>query len=89
MTTIEKPVEAPVAARTFSQKVLIIVAATALLLGLLLGGAIGALAIGGEDAPEKKPTTGQPQESREGPGSGSAELDEDAFAPEGEIGAEE
>jgi len=87
VTTIEKPVDAPVAARTFSQKVLIIVAVGALLLGLLLGGAIGAIAIGGEDAPEKKPTTGHPQESREGPG--SAELDEDAFAPEGEVGAEE
>jgi hypothetical protein len=90
VTTIEKPVDAPADARTFGKKVLIVVAIGALLLGLLLGGAIGALVVGGDqgtEAPVRKPATGQPVEPAEGPD--SAQLGEDAFAPEGEIGAEE
>ncbi|MFJ9392914.1 hypothetical protein ACIRON_29115 [Nocardioides sp. NPDC101246] len=74
-------------ARTFSTKVLIVVAAGALLLGLLAGGAVGAVFLGGGEAPDQKPVTGQPQERGEGPD--SAQLDEDAFAPEGEVGADQ
>ncbi|MFD7073994.1 hypothetical protein ACFU7D_02090 [Nocardioides sp. NPDC057577] len=87
MTTTEKPAETPVDARAYSQRVLIIVAAGALLLGLLLGGAIGAIAFGGDEAPEQKPSTGLPPEPGEGPG--STRLDEDAFAPEGEVGVDQ
>jgi hypothetical protein len=65
------------------RKVLIVVAAGVVLLGLLVGG--GAAFLGGEEPPEKKPATGQPPVPGEGPG----QVDEDAFAPEGEIGVDQ
>lgn len=87
MTTIEESADAPVDTRAFSREVLILVATGALLLGLLLGVGIGAIAFGGDEAPAQQPATGQPPEPGEGPG--SAQLDEDAFAPEGEIGTDQ
>ncbi|MER7556925.1 hypothetical protein ABTZ46_08285 [Nocardioides sp. NPDC126508] len=83
MTTIEKSADAR-AGRVVSRKVLIVVA---LVLALLVGGTVGALVLDGDDAPEKKPTTGQPPVPRDGPD--PAQLDDDAFAPEGEVGADQ
>jgi flagellar basal body-associated protein FliL len=88
VTTIEKPADAPAdapaGARVFSRKVLIVVA---LVLALLVGGAVGALVLGDDETPAKKPTTGQPPEPRDGPD--PAQLDDDAFAPVGEVGADQ
>ncbi|OIJ27076.1 hypothetical protein [Nocardioides luteus] len=86
MTTIEKSADAPAEARVVSRKVLIVVV-VALVLALLVGGAVGALVLGGDEAPAKKPTTGQPPAPRDGPD--PAQLDDDAFAPEGEVGADQ
>ncbi|NYI81083.1 hypothetical protein [Nocardioides panzhihuensis] len=67
-----------------SRKILVIAVVGALLLGLV--GAIGAAVLGGEETPAKRPTSEQPATPREGPA--VTELHEDAFAPQGEVGAD-
>ncbi|GGR63659.1 hypothetical protein J2S40_004801 [Nocardioides luteus] len=62
-----------------------VVAAGVVLLALV-GGVLGAVVLGGDDAPVKEPAQELPAVPREGPA--VAEVDEDAFAPVGEVGAD-
>lgn len=68
-----------------SRELLVVVAAGVVLL-VLVGGVLGAVVLGGDDAPVKEPAQELPAAPREGPA--VAEVDEDAFAPVGEVGSD-